>query len=102
MPFSTERVLLAWVDDLEHGLGELSRSPREQHRNELLKDLLLSSRGLLELAQSELPKLSSAPIPLLDHRAGDIRTLADVRQLCDDLRRLFRAGTEGHRGESSD
>ncbi|QNK00786.1 hypothetical protein [Dyella telluris] len=102
MPFSTERVLLAWVDDLAHGLGELSRGAREQHRDAWLKDLLQSAQGLLELAQSELPKLSTASIPLLDHDARDIRTPADIQRLCDGMRRLFRAGADGHGGESSD
>lgn len=91
MPFSTERVLLAWVEDLEQGLEELSRSSRKHNSDAQRDDLLQSARGLLDLAQSELRKLPVPRIPLLDADAGDIRSADDIRQLCDGIRRLFHA-----------
>lgn len=100
MPFSTERVLLAWVEDLEQGLEELSRGSRRPHHSELLKDLLGSAQGLLALSQSELRKLSTASIPLLGNDARNIHSSDDIRQLCDQLRQLFPA--DGGDRESTD
>ncbi|AIF47662.1 hypothetical protein [Dyella japonica] len=100
MAFSTERVLLAWVEDLEQGLAELSRGPRRPHRDEALKDLLQSAQGLLELSRVELRKLSTSHIALLDKEVGDIRTPDDVQQLCSGIRRLFHANDNGD--ESTD
>jgi len=91
MAFSTERVLLSWVEDLEQGLEELSRGPRQQHRNEQREDLLQSARGLLASSQSELRKLAVTHAPLLDDEARGIRSLDDIRQLCDGIRRALRA-----------
>jgi len=91
MAFSTERVLLAWVEDLEQGLEDLHRSSRRQHQEELLKDLLHSAHGLLALSQAELRKLSGADVPLLDANTP-IRSADDVRQLCSRIRRVFEAG----------
>jgi hypothetical protein len=91
MAFSTERVLLSWVEDLEQGLEELSRGPRQRHRNEQLEDLLQSARGLLASSQSELRKLAVPHTPLLDDEARGIRSPDDIRQLCDGIRRALRA-----------
>ena len=102
MAFSTERVLLAWVEDLEQGLEELPQDPRKRnrdHRDELLEDLLQSARGLLALSQSELRKLSVTHLPLLDDDARNIRSPDDNRQLCDGIRRIFHADLGG---ESTD
>ncbi len=98
MAFSTERVLLAWVEDLEQGLDELSRSPRKHHQDELLKDLLQSAHGLLALSQAELRKLSGSDVPLLDR--DTMHSADDIRQLCSRIRRVFRADIDD--GESSD
>jgi hypothetical protein len=102
MPFSTERVVLAWVEDLEQGLEELPRSARQQHKDALSKDLLQSAQGLLTLAHAELRKLSSTQIALLDNDSGQIHSLDDIRQLCSRLRQLFRADAGDGSGESSD
>jgi hypothetical protein len=100
MPFSTERVLLAWVEDLEQGLEELARSSRRPHRDDLLKDLLESARELLALSQSELRKLSTASIPLLESDPRNIRSSDDIGQLCNQLRQIFPA--DGVNRESTD
>jgi len=102
MAFSTERIVLAWVEDLEQGLEELSRSHRQPHQDELLKDLLQSAHGLLALSQAELRKLSGADVALLGNEAGTIQSMEDIRQLCTRLRQVFRAGHGGDVGESSD
>lgn len=99
MPFSTERVLLAWVEDLEQGLEELPRGPRKRNPDEALEDLLQSARGLLALAQSELRKLCMAHVPLLDEDARNIRSPDDIRQLCGGIRRVFNVSSGG---ESTD
>jgi hypothetical protein len=98
MAFSTERVLLAWVEDLEQGLDELSRSPRTQHQEALLKDLLQSAHGLWALSQVELRQLSGTDIPLLDNNT--LHSSDDIRQLCNRIRRVFRADIDD--AESSD
>lgn len=102
MAFSTERILLAWVEDLEQGLEELSRSHRQPHQDELLTDLLQSAHGLLALSQAELRKLSGADVALLDSDTGNIQSMDDIRQLCTRIRRVFRAGLGDDAGESSD
>jgi hypothetical protein len=102
MPFSTERVLLAWVEDLEQGLEEFAQHPRRPHRDEHLNDLLQSAQGLLELSQSELRKLSGTDIPLLSNDAGRVCSPDDIRMLCMRLRHIFRAGHDGNGIESTD
>ena len=102
MAFSTERILLAWVEDLEQGLEELSLSRRHPHQDELLKDLLQSAHGLLALSQTELRKLSHVDIRLLDDESGMLRSPEDIQQLCTRIRRVFRANGGGDTGESSD
>jgi hypothetical protein len=101
MAFSTERVLLAWVEDLEQGLEELARGPRRPHQEERLKDLLQSAHGLLALSQAEIRKLSGTDVPLLDNDTGDIRSADDIRTLCARIRRVFRADANGA-NESTD
>lgn len=100
MAFSTERVLLAWVEDLEQGLEDLGRIHQRQRHDELLKDLLPSAQGLLALARSELRQLLGTDVPLLDNDMGDIRTADNVRRLCSRLRRVFRTDESGR--ESTD
>ena len=100
MAFSTERVLLAWVEDLEQGLEDLRRINQKQRHDELLKDLLPSAQGLLSLARTELRKLSGTDIPLLDNATGDVRTVDDIRRLCGRLRQVFRVDESGR--ESTD
>lgn len=102
MAFSSERVLLAWVEDLEQGLDELHRSPRQGHQAELLKDLLQSAHGLLALSLAELRSRSAASVPLLDDASGAIRTPEDIRLLCARIRAVFRAQADGGAGESTD
>jgi hypothetical protein len=102
MAFSTERILLAWVEDLEQGLEELSRSHRKSHQGELLSDLLQSAHGLLALSQAELRTLSGTDVPLLDNQTGTIRSPDDIRQLCARIRRVFRAESGDNTGESTD
>lgn len=102
MAFSTERILLAWVEDLEQGLDELARTARQDHQEALLKDLLQSAHGLLALSHAELRKLSSASITLLDEPSATIRTTNDIRQLCLRIRRVFRADAGDGAGESTD
>jgi|GEM_PF-1900116 len=102
MAFSTERIVLAWVEDLEQGLEELSRSHRQLHQDALLKDLLQSACGLLALSQTELRELSGADVRLLDNGAGNITSAQDIKQLCARIRHVFRAGTGDNACESTD
>lgn len=102
MAFSTERVLLAWVDDLELGLQELSRGERRPQQNALLQDLLQSAHGLLELSETELRKLAGVDIALLDQATGGIQSVDDIRRLCSRIRRVLRADAGDVRGESTD
>ena len=95
MAFSTERVLLSWVEDLEQGLDELSRSHRKHHQEHLLKDLKHSARGLLALSRSELRHLPGIPPHLLDGETSDIHSQEDIRQLCARIRRVFGPRSDG-------